>query len=160
MSEHLIAANNLILGTVNFLVLTLPEGWGLMDPGSPPEVEARVLLDGVSWTRDGRAAYLLRLDDGRVAHLDLRVASALPPPPPGLQPERPAVELAVNGHPARLESGRARPVLGRFGRARPVLTLGFACPVTGRGLRLTLWGELRAEERSQLVASLAALGCH
>ncbi|MDI3316958.1 MAG: hypothetical protein QJR14_05010 [Bacillota bacterium] len=160
MGEHLIAAHNLILGTVNFLVLSLPEGWGLSDPGGPPEVESRVLRDGVSWARDGQAAYLLRLADGRLARLDLRAGPATPPVPSGFRPERPVAEVPVGGHPARAESGRARPFLGRFGRARPVLTLAFRCPETDRGLRLSVWGELRPEEREELLQSLAAVACH
>lgn len=159
MGEHLIAANNLILGTVNFLVLPLPEGWELLDPGASPEVDARVLLDGVSWTREGQAAYLLRLGDGRLARLDLRVAAALPPPP-RLSPARGRLEVTVNDHPGRLEWGEARPLLGRLGRGRPLVTVGFSCPLTGRGVRLNLWGGLVAAERERLATALAGLACH
>jgi len=157
--KHLIAVNNTLLGTVNLLVLALPAGWRLGDRGAAPEIDGRTVYGGVAWATAGQAEYALVLGQRRFLRLELHIGHRLPPLPRRLQLETQG-QTTAGEHLAAWAAGRARVIAGVFGPAEPVLTLGFFCDHTRRGMRVSVWGEMSPAERAALLAALPGIRCH
>lgn len=157
--SHLVAVNNTLLGTVNLLVLALPGGWRLSDRGAAPEIDGRMLHAGAAWATAGQAEYALVPGERRFLRLEIRIGPRLPPAPRGLSREAEG-EITAGGHRAAWVAGRARVIAGLFGPVEPVVSLGFFCDKTRRGIRVTVWGELSAAERDELINAMAGNECH
>ncbi|HET7640217.1 MAG TPA: hypothetical protein VFK47_15935, partial [Ktedonobacteraceae bacterium] len=74
MNQHVVAAGNHVLGSTNFLILSLPEGWRLFTGLHPAEVDNSTQIRNTRWVTNGRASYLLHSGQpGGKVELALRV---------------------------------------------------------------------------------------
>ncbi|WP_029214941.1 hypothetical protein [Kallotenue papyrolyticum] len=152
---HLLAANNVFLGPINFLILPLPEGWEVRNGISRPEVDSTEHWAGAAWAR-GRAYYLL-VHPARRLGLELWLEAA--PGTAALPPD--ATRLRLQAHEEDGAYRFSERQLGLLGRRRePQLELRLNCPHTKRRITLTLSGPCAPEEWQQLLAAFATLRCH
>lgn len=71
-TRHVLAANNMLLGTSNLVVLSLPPGWLLRNGIQRPEVDARRVVGRYCWATLADAHYYL-IPPGGTSRVDLWV---------------------------------------------------------------------------------------
>jgi len=104
-TRHVLAANNMLLGTTNLIVLNLPPGWLLRNGIQRPDVDARRVVGRYCWATLGAAHYYL-IPPGGPDRVDLWVRIR-----PRAKREPIGAPMTVGGHNGvyRLtESGRER----------------------------------------------------
>lgn len=175
MRQRLLAANNLVMGTANILLIAVPDTWRVADGYATPEVDRWSEFRERRWMMDGHAPYRLVEPhpeaDGVVrAEVELLI-QAVPLKSPAVRPRLASVaevqQVELSGHQAEVTFGTVR--RGLFPpRTVPALHIGMACPATGRRLTLDLNAALRGsspaateEDLAALLEALkAGLGCH
>lgn len=143
-NRQVLAANNLLLGTTNLLVLNLPPGWRLQSGIQRPEVDARRVVGSVCWATQGAAHYFLKPPDSK-ARVDLW-ARIRPRAPRGVT----GTPVVVAGHAGVCEINEERPGMVR-------LMLRWECPESGRFIELEARGAVSLEGLAQ---ALAGSQCH
>jgi hypothetical protein len=161
MNQHLVAAGNYVLGSTNFCILNLPEGWRLFTGLHPAEVDRSRQIGDVRWVTVGRASYLLhtgrpggkvelalRIGQGRIERWLNRICS-----------DGSAGRLVLNEHEAcyRLRPRRQSWLSRQRG---DLLEVVLYCESTGRTLVLEFDGPAEAEQRQALLEALAGTVCH
>ncbi|HEY7347628.1 MAG TPA: hypothetical protein VH599_04860 [Ktedonobacterales bacterium] len=161
MNQHLVAAGNYVLGTSNFLILNLPQGWRLFTGLHPAEVDNSTQVLDTRWVTNGRASYLLHSGaPGGKVELAVRVGQGevsrwLNP----LRQDGAASQMLVGRHQAfyRLRQ-RGQPWLSRS--RGDTLEMALYCDTTRRTLALEFSGPEREEDRHALLEALGDSRCH
>ncbi len=161
MNQHLVAAGNYVLGTSNFLILNLPEGWRLFTGLYPAEVDNSIQISDARWVTNGRASYLLHSGEpGGKVELTVRVGQGevgrwLNP----LRQDASAGQIAVGQHYAlhRLRPRRQSWLSRNRGN---ILEVALYCNITRRTLLLEFSGPEHEADRHALVEALHGLVCH
>lgn len=132
--DHVVAANHLVLGPSNFIVLRLPDNWDVRLGRHPADVDYLVAFEGVRWAQEGRAdALLMDMKARRAIELGVRTARGSIPSPRLLEPRRGSCTLG--GHAAAYAVGAEN--LGLLGTKRyNVLHIAYRCDETGRSIDL------------------------
>lgn len=161
MNQHLVAAGNYVLGSSNFLILSLPEGWQLFTGLHPAEVDNSTQIGEIRWVTNGSASYLLHSGQpGGKVELALRVGQGeVGRWLNSFSSSDTAGQLMIGNHQAfyRLRSRRQ----SRFSRSRGnILEVVFYCPVTRRTLALEFSGPGQDEQRQALLEALRGVVCH
>jgi hypothetical protein len=162
LTRHALAANNLLFGVSNFVVLPLPAEWELLRSPFAPEVDRQTRRGDISWVREGRATHLL-IHRGRRLTVECRIDIA----PRRLALKVPAGargwsrgQLEIGGHPAAFVIGVHR--RGWWPRLRlAILRASFYCEPLGRGIGVELLSEGGEEPHlRELLPALSQLQCH
>lgn len=161
MNRHLVAAGNYVLGSTNFLILSLPDGWQLFTGLHPAEVDNSTQIRDIRWVTNGRASYLLHSGQpGGKIELALRVGQG--------EVERwlnsvrysdSAGQLVIDNHQAyyRMHQRRQRWLSRNQG---DILEVVLYCDVTRRTLALEFSGPEQEEQRQALLDALRGVACH
>ncbi|MBE3557759.1 MAG: hypothetical protein IMW89_00835 [Ktedonobacteraceae bacterium] len=166
MSLHVVAAGNYVLGSSNFLLLNLPEGWQLFTGLHPAEVDNSIQIGDVRWVTNGRASYLLHSGQpGGKVELALRVGQGevrrwLDACRDSERAGDPAAtQLAINRHRAYY---RLRPrKQSWFNRSQgDLLEVVFYCDATRRTLALEFSGPEQEQQHQALLEALGSVICH
>jgi hypothetical protein len=161
MNQHLVAAGNYVLGTSNFLILNLPQGWRLFTGLHPAEVDNSTQVLNTRWVTNGRASYLLHsgAPSGKV-ELAVRVGQGeVDRWLNALRQDNAASQIEVSRHQAFY---RLRP-RGKSWMSRnrgDMLEMVFYCDSTRRTLALEFSGPEREEDRHALLEALSGSLCH
>lgn len=132
MHEQLLAADNLVMGTTNILVIAVPEGWRIINGHAAPEVDGWSEYRERRWMSQGQAPY--RLVEPH-------------PDQPGMV--RSEVELVISAKPTHASDHSTRHTFGTVKRGFlprrdvPALRLQVDCPQTGRRIQLDLQSSIR-----------------
>jgi hypothetical protein len=161
MNQHVVAAGNHVLGSTNFLILSLPEGWRLFTGLHPAEIDNSTQIGDTRWVTNGRASYLLHSGQpGGKVELALRIGQG-------------EVGRWLNSFHSSDSAGQL--VIGRhqaFYRLRPrrqswfsrtggdILEVVLYCNVTRRTLALEFSGPEQEEQRMALLEALRGVVCH
>lgn len=161
MTLHVVAAGNYVLGTSNFLILSLPQDWRLFTGLHPAEVDNSTQMLDVRWVTNGRASYLLHsgVPGGKV-ELTVRVGQGeVSRWLNALRQDDAASQIEVDRHQAYY---RLRPHRQSWlSRSRGgILEMVLYCDATRRTLALEFSGPEREEDRSALLEALRESRCH
>jgi hypothetical protein len=161
MNQHLVAAGNYVLGTSNFLILNLPQGWRLFTGLHPAEVDNSTQVLNTRWVTNGRASYLLHsgVPGGKV-ELALRVGQGeVSRWLDALRQDSAVGQVEVDRHQAyyRLRQRKQNWLSRNRG---DILEMVFYCEATRRTLALEFSGPEREEDRKALLEALSESRCH
>jgi hypothetical protein len=161
MNRHLVAAGSYVLGSTNFLILSLPEGWQLFTGLHPAEVDNSIQIRDIRWVTNGRASYLLHSGQpGGKIELALRVGQGeVGRWLNSFRYSDSAGQLVIGGHQAfyRLRPRRQ----SWFSRNRgDIFEVVLYCDVTRRTLALEFSGPEQEEQRQALLLALRGVACH
>ena len=144
-NRQVLAANNLLLGTTNLLVLGLPPGWSLRNGLQQPEVDARRVVGSVCWATQGGAHYFLSPPDSTRVDLWVRVRPRAPRQGIGI-----GAPVTVAGHPGVHQMTEEPGTSER-------LLMQWQCPESGRFIELEARGNAPLEG---LFQALQGCQCH
>ncbi len=161
MNQHVVAAGNHVLGSTNFLILSLPEGWRLFTGLHPAEVDNSTQIGDTRWVTNGRASYLLHSGQpGGKVELALRIGQGeVGRWLNSFHSSDPAGQLVIGRHQAfyRLRPRRQ----SWFSRTEgDILEVVLYCNVTRRTLALEFSGPEQEEQRMALLEALRGVVCH
>jgi len=161
MNRHLVAAGNHLLGSTNFLILSLPEDWRLFTGLHPAEVDNSTQIRDTRWVTNGCASYLLHSGQpGGKVELALRVGQGeVGRWLDSFRYSDSASRLVIGEHQAlyRLRPRRQ----SWFSRNRgDILEVVLYCDVTRRTLALEFSGPEQEEQRQVLLEALRGVVCH
>ncbi len=158
-------AKNIILGTVRFVSISVPEGWRVF-PLRMVEVETSKESGGITWATNGHITVGVISDDG--GEVLLKVSASEPVIRRGFDPWRWVEKMTrksedhgvmrVNGHDCGYVLRRVREGLFKRGLLWEVI-LCFFCDVTGRKLEIKILGRNK-DEVLFLKDLLQELSCH
>lgn len=159
--KHVIAAKNLLFGTGHFLILFLPEPWGIVRSYLEPDVHSTVERGGLVWVEAGQADQIvfnrskkiavdlmIRIKRGKHESLDLKGV--------GISSQGSGI---VGGHPASYYYGEVKQGFP-FKKSYQTLRLHFYCPELDHTLFLHFTGKCQQSDLQEIYESLAALECH
>ena|SRR5215469_2231327 len=161
MNQHLVAVGNYLLGSTNFLILNLPEGWRLSTGLHPAEVDNSTQIRDIRWVTNGRASYLMHSGQpGGKVELALRVGQGeVRRWLDSIRYSDSANQLEVGKHQAFYHLRPRRQ--SRFSRNRgDILEVVLYCDVTRRTLALEFSGPEQEEQRQALLEALSGVVCH
>lgn len=156
---HEIMASNFFMGVARFLQLRLPGRWRLGAGRMVPEVGRTREVGGDLWVMEGDSTHVMYDQKAlRAYELQIHVAEGTGDgaAPRGLEVLR---EMKVAKHIARIYRGQVQEGLLRR-KPVPMVAVIFACPDTGRRIRLELRGRLEGKELELFLDSLGELVCH
>ncbi len=159
--KQIIAAKNILFGTGYFVILSLPEGWGITRSYLQPDVHSAVTRGDITWVEAGQTDQIvfhpprrialdlvIRIQRGKHDSLDLT----------GVQVSSQGTGV-VGGHPAFYGYGEAKQ--GLFKRKTvKTLRVCFYCPELQHTLFLHFTGTCQEADLRELYNSLAGLECH
>jgi hypothetical protein len=161
MNQHLVAAGNYVLGTSNFLILNLPQGWRLFTGLYPAEVDNSTQVMDTRWVTNGRASYLLHSGaPGGKVELAVRVGQGeVSRWLDALRQDSTASQIEMGQHQAYYRLRRRRQ--NWLSRSRgDTLEMVLYCGSTRRTLALEFSGPEREEDRNALLEALNESRCH
>lgn len=160
-NKQIVAAKNLLFGAGHFLILSLPEGWGIARSYLEPDVHSTVGRDGMVWVEAGQADqivyhrqrriavdFMIQIKRGKHESLDLK----------GLQISSQGSGV-LNGHPASYYFGEVKQGFP-FKKSYQTLRLFFYCPQLDHTLFLHFTGKCQESDLKEIYDSLAQLECH
>ncbi len=159
--KHVIAAKNLLFGTSHFVILSLPESWGVVRSYLEPDVHSTVQRGGLVWVEAGQADQIVfhrsrkiavdmmvRIKRGKHDSLDLK----------GVQISSRGSGV-LNGHQASYCYGEVKQGFP-FKKSYQTLRLFFYCPELDHTLYLHFTGRCSEPDLKEIYDSLANLECH
>ncbi len=159
--KQIIAAKNLLFGESHFLILSLPDGWGVVRSYLEPDVISTVSHGGMIWVEAGQTDQIvfhplrrisldlmIQIKRGKHEALDLK----------GVQVSSQG-SGTVGGHPAIHCFGEVQEGLFKK-RTRKTLRVCFFCPELQHTLFLHFTGTCQEADLRELHESLARLECH
>jgi hypothetical protein len=161
MNQHVVAAGNHVLGSTNFLILSLPEGWRLFTGLHPAEVDNSTQIRDTRWVTNGRASYLLHSGQpGGKVELALRIGQGeVRRWLNSFHSSDSAGQLAIGKHQAFYRHRPRRQ--SWFSRNQgDLLEVVLYCDVTRRTLMLEFSGPEQEEQRLALLEALRGVVCH
>jgi hypothetical protein len=160
-NKQFVAAKNLLFGTSYFVILSLPEGWGVVRSYLEPDVHSTVDLNGFTWVEAGQTDqivfhrqrriavdFMIQIKRGKHDRLDLRE----------VQVSSQGSGVA-GGHPASYCYGEVKQGLFRK-KTLKTLRVCFHCPDLQHTLFLHFTGTCQEADLRELYESLAGLECH
>ncbi len=156
---HEIMASNFFMGVARFVKLRLPARWRLGAGRMVPEVGRTREVGGELWVMEGNSTHVMYDQKGlRAYELQIHVVEGIGDgaAPRSLELLR---EMKVAKHSARAYHGQVQQGLLRR-KSVPMVAVTFACPETGRRIRLELRGRLEGKELELFLDSLGDLVCH
>jgi hypothetical protein len=159
--KQIVAAKNLLFGTSYFLILSLPEGWGITRSYLEPDVHSTVGRGGMVWVEAGQTDQIVFNRPRRIA-LDLMIQIK--------RGEYDALDLKemqvssqgsgiVGGHPASYCLGEVKQGLIKK-KIHKTLRLCFYCPDLEHTLFLHFTGQCQESDLREIYESLTDLECH
>jgi hypothetical protein len=159
--KQIVAAKNLLFGAGCFLILSLPEGWGITRSYLEPDVHSTVGWGGMSWVEAGQADQIVFNRQRRIA-LDFMIQIKR-----GKHDVLDLKEVQVSsqgsgvagGHPASYCYGEVKQGLFKK-KTFKTLRVCFHCPELQHTLFLHFTGTCQEADLRELYESLAGLECH
>ena len=159
--KQIVAAKNLLFGTGYFLILSLPEGWGITRSYLEPDVHATVGRGGISWVEAGQTDQIVFNRHRRIA-LDLMIQIKR-----GKYDTLDLKEMQVSsqgsgivgGHPASYCLGEVKQGLIKK-KTYKTLRLCFYCPELQHTLFLHFTGKCQDADLMEIFESIPSLECH
>jgi hypothetical protein len=159
--KQIVAAQNPIFGTGYFLILALPEGWGINRSYLGPDVHSTRQRGYITWVEAGQTDQIVFNPSRKIA-VDLMIQIKL-----GKQEKFDLKGVAISsqgsgiagGHPAEYCYGEVREGLFKK-KTRKTLRVRFFCPELQHTLFLHFTGTCQEADLRELYESLAWLECH
>jgi len=159
--KQIVAAKNLLFGTGYFLILSLPEGWGIVRSYLEPDVHSTVGRGGFVWVEAGQTDQIVFNRQRRIA-LDFMIQIKL-----GKHDRLDLKEVQVSsqgsgvagGHPASYCYGEVKQGLFKK-KTLKTLRVCFHCPELQHTLFLHFTGKCQEADLREIQESLAVLECH
>jgi hypothetical protein len=159
--KQVIAAKNLLFGTSHFLILSLPEGWGITRSYLEPDVHSTVSRGGLVWVEAGQTDqivfnrrrrvaidFMIQIKRGKHESLDLK----------GVQISSRGSGI-LNGHAASHYFGEVKQGFP-FKKSYQTLRLFFCCPELDHTLFLYFTGKCQESDLKEIYDSLREVECH
>ena len=159
--KQIVAAKNLLFGASFFLVLSLPEGWGIVRSYLEPDVHSTVGRGGFIWVEAGQTDqivfhrqrrialdFMIQIKRGKYDTLDLKE----------MQVSSQGSGI-VGGHPASYCLGEVKQGLIKK-KTYKTLRLCFYCPELQHTLFLHFTGKCQDADLIELFNSFPSLECH
>jgi hypothetical protein len=159
--KQIVAAKNILFGTGYFLILDLPEGWGITRTYLPPDVHTTVQRGRITWVEAGQTHQVVFHPQRKIA-IDLMIQIKL-----GNREEMDLKGVVISsqgsgtvgGHPEEYCYGEVREGLFKK-KTRKTLRVRFFCPELQHTLFLHFTGTCQEADLRELHESLAGLECH
>ena len=159
--KQIVAAKNLLFGTSYFLILSLPEGWGIVRSYLEPDVHSTVGRGGFVWVEAGQTDQIVFHRQRRIS-LDLMIQIKR-----GKHDRLDLKEVQVSsqgsgiagGHPASYCLGEVKQGLFKK-KTFKTLRVCFHCPELQHTLFLHFTGNCQESVLREICESLAGLECH
>ena len=160
-TKQIVAAKNLLFGTSYFLILSLPEGWGIVRSYLEPDVHSTAGRGGFVWVEAGQTDQIVFHRKRRIS-LDLMIQIRR-----GKHDRLDLKEVQVSsqgsgiagGHPASYCYGEVKQGLFKK-KTFKTLRVCFHCPEMQHTLFLHFTGNCQEADLKELHESLAWLECH
>jgi hypothetical protein len=159
--KQIVAAKNLLFGTSYFLILSLPEGWGITRSYLEPDVHSTVGWKGMVWVEAGQTDQIVFNRQRRIA-LDFMVQIKR-----GKSDALNLKEMQVSSQGSGIAGGHSASfglgeVIQGFIKKKiyKALRLCFYCPELKHTLFLNFTGKCEESDLQEILASLASLECH
>jgi hypothetical protein len=159
--KQIVAARNILFGTGYFVILCLPEGWGITRSYLEPDVHSAVTRGDLTWVEAGQTDQIvfhpprrialdltIRIQRGKHDRLDLK----------DVQVSSQGTGI-VGGHPAFYCYGDAKRGLWKKKTVK-TLRVCFYCPELQHTLFLHFTGTCQEADLRELHESLTWLECH
>jgi hypothetical protein len=159
--KQIVAAKNLLFGTSYFLILSLPEGWGITRSYLEPDVHSTLGRGGMVWVEAGQTDqivfnrqrrialdFMIQIKRGNCDTLDLKEMQA--------SSQGSAI---VGGHPTSFSLGEVKQGFIKK-KSYKTLRLCFYCPELQHTLFLNFTGKCEESDLQEILDSLADLECH
>jgi hypothetical protein len=159
--KQIVAAKNLLFGTSYFLLLSLPEGWGIVRSYLEPDVHSTLGRGGFVWVEAGQTDQIVFNRQRRIA-VDLVIQIKR-----GKHDQLDLKEVEISsqgsgvagGHPASYCYGEVKQGLFKKKTFR-TLRVCFHCPELQHTLFLHFTGNCQEADLKEIYESLATLECH
>lgn len=160
-TEHDIAANNLLFGTIHFLTLALPGDWRITRSYLQPDVHCKVRRGEVAWVEAGQTDQVVYNPLKKIA-LDLTIVVKR-----GKRDEfktrgvdvHSCGSLMINGHEASYFLGEVGVGFLKKKLAKK-LCLSFHCSELGRTILISFTGTCQEADLREIFGYLSELKCH
>lgn len=159
--RQIVAAKNLLFGAGHFLILSLPEGWGIVRSYLEPDVHSTVGRGGLVWVEAGQTDqivfnrqrkialdFMIQIKRGKYDTVDLKEVQ--------VSSQGSGV---LGGHPASYFLGEVKQGLIKK-KTYKTLRLFFYCPELQHTLFLHFTGHCQESDLREIFESLADLECH
>jgi len=161
LKKQIIAARNVLFGAGYFLILNLPEGWGITRSYLEPDIHSTVQRGPITWVEAGEA-YQVIFNPLRKTALDLLIQIKR-----GKHDQMDLKEVksasqgqgVAGGHPASYCFGEVREGLFKK-KIRNTLRVSFYCPELQHTVFLHFTGKCQEADLREICESLAGLECH
>lgn len=146
-----IAAANSLFGVINFIVLSLPNGWKLVADRIPPEVDKIFRRGDVKWALEGQARSIAVYPEG-VVEVNITIIE-------GNKIKSSGMETIINGHRGYYGTRRIRRGLFKK-REYEVVDISFYCEETNRTIRLSLVSNELEKYVDAILEAVSQSICH
>ncbi len=146
-----IAAVNALFGVINFIVLSLPEGWKLVADKIPPDVDRIFRVGDVKWALEGQARSIVVFPEG-AAEINVVVVEGRKVKPFG-------EETLVNGHNGYYRLIRVKRGLLRK-RVYDAIEISFYCEETNRTIRISIVSASLTKHLERILRAVSKSLCH
>ena len=159
--KQIVAAKNILFGSGYFLILALPQGWGLTRSYLEPDVLSTVTREHITWVEAGQADQIV-FNPYRKISLDLMIQIKR-----GKHDLLDLKEVQVSsqgsgvagGHPASYCFGEVKQGLFKK-KTYKTLRIYFYCPELNRTLILHFTGNGQDADLREIYESISFLECH
>jgi hypothetical protein len=159
--KQIVAARNILFGSGYFLILALPQGWGLTRSYLEPDVLSAVTREHITWVEAGQADQIV-FNPYRKISLDLMIQIKR-----GKHDLLDLKEVQVSsqgsgvagGHPASYCFGKVKQGLFKK-KTYKTLRICFYCPELNRTLILHFTGNGQDADLREIYESIPSLECH
>ena len=146
-----IAAANSLFGVINFIVLSLPNGWKLVADRVPPEVDKIFRKGNVKWALEGQARSIV-VYPGGAAEINIIIVE-------GNKVRSSGMETIINGHKGYYGTRRIKRGLFKK-REYEVVDISFYCEETNRTIRLSLVSRELERHVDSILEAVSRSICH
>ncbi len=142
-----VAALNQIIGAVNFVIFSMPDGFKLRLIGEMPEINSFTSLNGIKWVTDGIGNYILSYEN-RGSFMEIHVSSSR--------------KIKILDEKVELQDHEIFSKEGEFKisifnpKTELRSALAIYCPITKRSIRITLHGKYSQE----FINKITDIICH
>jgi len=159
--KQIVAAKNLLFGTSYFLILSLPEGWGIVRSYLEPDVHSTVGRGGFVWVEAGQTDQIVFNRQKRIAlDLMIQIKRGKHEGPDAKDVQISSQGSAIfGGHAASYFWGEVKQGLIKK-KAYKTLRVCFYCPELQHTLFLHFTGQCQEADLKELFDSIPNLECH